>query len=208
MNKPKILIGLPTMGHVHTFLLVRLLSYCMEAATKGDLNISLYPTLGVTPVDNARNEIVDQFLKTDCTHLLWLDSDTIPPADGLRKLLAINQDIVSAITPIIEYDDAQKDSESNGFYKKWNCVGIDNKFVKPNSGVVPIHGAGGSCLLVKRRVYEDMPKPCYRFQYADDNGKECFAGEDISFVAKAIGRGFTAFADTSIICGHEKPIIW
>jgi len=196
------------MGSVHTFLMMRILGYCMDAVNRGDVSLQMYPTLGVSPVDNARNEIVDQFLKGDCTHLFWIDSDTIPPEDALRKLLSHDKDICSAITPIVEYDHAQKDSESNGFYKKWNCVGVDNKFVKPHTGLVPVHGAGGSCLLVKRAVYEKMPKPWYRFMYQDDNGKECFAGEDISFVAKAIGAGFTAFADTDILCGHQKGIIW
>lgn len=196
------------MGSVHTFLMVRVLSYCMEAIQNGDMSLSLYPTLGVSPVDNARNEIVTEFLSGDYTHLFWIDSDTIPPHDALKKLLAMDTDVASAITPIIEYDDARKESDSNGFYKKWNCVGTDNTFVSPNTGVVPIHGAGGSCILVRRAVYEKMAKPWYRFRYTDDNGKECFAGEDISFVAHAIGLGFKAFADTSVLCGHEKKIIW
>lgn len=205
---PKVMIGLPTMGSVHTFLMVRILTYCMSALQKGNISIGLYPTLGVSPVDNARNEIVSEFLRGDHTHLFWIDSDTIPPAEALEKLLALDTDIASAVTPIVEYDDARKNSDSNGFYRKMNCVDLTNNFVKENTGTVEIQGAGGSCVLVKRAVYEKMKGPWYRFRYEDDNGKECTVGEDISFVAFARSLGFKAYADTSIICGHQKPIIW
>lgn len=214
MIKPKVLIGLPTMGSVHTMLMLRILTWCIEAHQKGNIGIAIYPTMGVSPVDNARNEIVEEFLKSDCSHLLFVDSDTIPPQNALERLLAINQDVVSAITPIVENDENRK-NDSNGFYKKWNCVGLDNKHVEPNKGVVPIQGCGSSCVLIKRKVFEKLEFPWYRFLYEDDNGKmqykdgrKVIVGEDIYFTVKAVKAGFTAYADTNLICGHQKGIIW
>lgn len=207
-NKPKILIGLPTMGSVHTFLMVDILSWLAQAQREGDINISLYPTMCVQPVDNARNEIVEEFLKSDCTHLFFVDSDTVPPQDALKRLLAHDKDIVSAITPIIEHDPARQDSDSGGYYKKWNAVDWEDKFTEPKQGLISIKGCGASCILIKRKVFETMPKPWYRFLYKDDRGKDIFMGEDTHFIAKALGLGFKAYADTDIICSHQKSILW
>ncbi len=207
-NKPpKILIGLPTMSSIHTYLMVIILRWMHEAYNEGKIGMMLYPTLSVQPVDNARNEIVDEFLKSDCTHLLFIDSDTIPPPDALQRLLAHDKPIVSALTPIIEHDQ-NLENECGGFYKKWNCVGMDDKHVKPDTGLVPIKGAGSSCILIKREVFESMDKPYYRFQYQDDNGKDTIVSEDIRFTIMAISKGFQPYADTSVICKHYKPILW
>lgn len=208
MEKPKILLGLPTMGSMNTMLVVTLMSWVVDAFNNGKYSISMYPTYKVTPVDNARNEVVKQFLKSDCTHLFWIDSDTVPPQNALERLLRVNQPIVSAITPIVEHDPDRK-NDSNGFYKKWNAVSKDTgAHVQANTGVLPIIGAGSSCILVKREVYEKLKYPWYRTLYEDDNGKECLVGEDIAFVAKAVGAGFNCYAETSVIAAHEKAILW
>lgn len=209
MRKPKVLLGLPTMGNLNTMLVVILMKWIAEAATTHDYDLSFYPTYKVTPVDNARNEIVKEFLKTDCTHLFWIDSDTVPPADALAKLLRVNQPIVSGLTAIIEHDPERKNSDSNGFYKKWNAVSSETgTHVQPNTGILPIIGAGASCIMVAREVYERLKYPWYRMLWEDDRGKECQVGEDIAFVAHALGQGFKCYVDTSVICAHDKSILW
>jgi GT2 family glycosyltransferase len=201
--RPKVLIGLPTMGNIHTLLAVTLMSWVVDSITGGQYDISLYPTLSVQPVDNARNEIVEEFLKGNATHLLFIDSDTIPTPDALQKLLAHDLDIVSAITPIIEFDD-----NSKMHYKKWNAVGVDDKHVSPNKGLLEVKGVGSSCIMIKKEVFEKIEKPYYRFLYEDDNGKQILVGEDIHFTIKARAKGIKTYADTSIICKHQKSIMW
>lgn len=209
-QRPKILIALPTMGELHVYLAMQIMGWLTKAQSGGDIGIMIYPSVCITPVDEARNMLVQEFLKTDCTHLLFIDSDTIPPLDALDKLLSADKDIISAITPIVEYDAARDGkNDSNGFYKKWNCVSKETKtFVQPDTGVVEIMGCGSACVLIKRQVFEKITKPYYRFRYEDDNGKPCYVGEDVQFIAKATQAGFKSYADTSIKCGHYKPIIW
>lgn len=207
-TKPHVLIGIPTMGEINTLLVVMITKWIAEAANTGKYNISFYPTACVSPVDRAREEIVDVFLGTKCTHLFWIDSDTVPKPDALLKLLSHDADIVSGLTPIIIYDEDRKDSDSNGFKKKWNCVGLDEKPLTPNTGVHKIFGAGGSCLLVKRKVYETLERPCYKFVYKDDNGKKANISEDIYFTLMAKSKGFQPICDTSVIAGHYKGIFW
>jgi len=207
MKYPKVLIGLPTMGTLHTLLVVALMYWFAESVKNKDKDMMLYPSIKIRPHDKARNHIVEEFLKTDATHLFFIDSDTIPPPDALEKLLKADKDIISGITPIIDHD-PMRTNDSNGFYKKWNCVGVSDEIVKPNTGIVPIKGAGGSCILIKREVFEKIPAPWYKFLDKDDNGKEVDISEDIYFIINAINHGFQAYCDTSIICKHEKEILW
>lgn len=205
-TKPKILIGLPTMGSLDTLLVIVILKWMAEAQ-QGAYNLSVYPSMSVQPVDNARNHIVEEFLKSDCTHLFFVDSDTIPPANALKKLLLQDKDIISGLTPIIEHD-ANRKNDSNGYYRKLNVVGMNDKFVEPYIGTIEVKGAGGSCILIKREVFEKMEPPYYRFQYEDDNGKSVVIGEDILFTIKAKKLGFKIWTDTSLICLHNKKIPW
>lgn len=200
-KSPKVMIGLPTMHYMHVYLAVTIMSWL----TENKIPLRLYPTLGLQPVDNARNDIVEEFLNgegKDCTHLFFIDSDTIPPQDALYKLLAVDKDIVSGLTPIIDHHD--KDGK---FYRKWNCADHD-EIIRPDTGIRPITGAGGSCLLIKRKVFEKLEKPYFRFLYEDDNGKPVIVSEDIYFLMKAIGAGFEAFCESSVICKHYKSTLW
>lgn len=188
------------MGHIHVWLGVIILAWMAEATRHKRYDLTVYPTICVQPVDNARNEIVEEFLKSDATHLLFVDSDTLPPIDAIDKLLAVNQPIVSGLTPIIEINEKEE------IYRKWNCVGVDSRHLEPNKGVLPIIGAGSSCILIKREVFEKLERPWYRFLYEDDNGKKTLVSEDIHFLAKAVGKKIPAYCDTSVICKHNKAM--
>jgi len=207
-KRPHILLAIPTMGSINTLLVVMISRWIAESYNTREYDISFYPSTCVSPVDRAREEIVEEFLKSKCTHIFWVDSDTVPKQDALKRLLDRDADIVSGITPIIIYDEKRKDSDSNGFHKRWNCVGMDDKHVQPNTGVRYIRGAGGSCLMVKREVYEKIKKPYYKFVYEDETGKETHISEDIYFIMKAITVGYKPICDTSIIAGHYKGIFW
>lgn len=204
-NPPtQVLIGLPTMGNIHVMLAAVIMSWLAQAGRDKDIGISLFPTLSVQPVDNARNEIVEEFLsKPHYTHLLFIDSDTIPPQSALKRMLHHDADIVTALTPIVESDDGVN------FYRKWNVVGMDDKHVQPGQGLVKAKAAGSSCILIKRRVFEKLEKPWYRFLYTTSTaGEPKVVSEDIHFTVKALDAGFSFIADTDLICKHYKPAMW
>ena len=197
--KPKVMLGIPTMGSIHTHLVLLILNLMAKASTEGKYGLTIYTTVAVQPVDNARNEIVRTFLEGDSTHLLFIDSDTVPPPDVIDKLLAMNVPIATGITPIVDYNEQTKE-----FYRKWNVVDMDDKHVEPNTGIVQARGAGSSCILIRRDVFERLEFPWYRFLYQD----KYVISEDIHFTAKANGAGFKTYADTSIICQHAKTTMW
>lgn len=208
-QSPKILIGIPTMGSVHALLMQTILKWVAQRKYA----MSVYTSIKTQPVDNARNEIVEEFMKSDCTHLFFIDSDTIPPDDALDKLLALDADIATGITPIIHYD-RNRVNDSSGHYKVSNVITMDDERVKADIGVIQAKTAGGSCLLIKREVFQKMSDKPFRFIYSDLKpndvimGKSEMFSEDYYFCARALGLGFSIMCDTSIVCRHQKSILF
>lgn len=196
--KPKIFIAVPTMSYIHTYLH----TVIMRWALSGKYELAYFCTVNTQPVDIAREEIVAEFLKTRCDYLLMIDSDTIPPEDAIDKMIEDNKDIVSAITPIIMMD---KDENP---VRKWNCQDKEGNWVKPNTGLVPIKGCGASCIMIKRKVFETVKFPFFRFAYSDVDKHTTVLSEDMFFIAKATDAGLKPYSDTSIICKHYKPAMF
>jgi hypothetical protein len=49
------------------------------------------------PVDTSRNISVSKALQAKCKYILFFDADTLPPADGLEKLLSLRLPIVGSL---------------------------------------------------------------------------------------------------------------
>ena len=73
-----------------SFSLAMLLKKCGEAGLK----TTLHMVMG-SEIASQRQQLALEALKTDCTHILWLDSDMRFPADILNNLLSHKRDIVA-----------------------------------------------------------------------------------------------------------------
>jgi hypothetical protein len=204
-----LLIAVPTMGSVHPILASRLIEWG-QAFPKGQ--ISFYFTFKVSPVDRARNQVIEFFLaKKQFTHLLFIDSDTIPEPDAPFRLLARNMPIVSGMTPILSYT-----GDENGWATYDNCFiarnsddngkVIETVIASRNTGLQEIFRCGASCLLISREVAEKLEKPLFKF-ITNPAGTSHTKSEDIFFCDLAKAAGYQIFADTDVICQHYKDIM-
>ena len=199
-----VLIAVPTMGSVHPILVQRLLKWGRRD------DVSFYFTFKVAPVDRARNQIVEFFLRGRFSYLLMIDSDTIPPEDALDRLLSHGKPIVSGMTPILSY------KEEGGYQSYDNCfVSLDTdehgKVVSThvasrNTGLQEIFRCGAACILIERNVFQMLDKPYYRFITNAENTAHT-KSEDIDFCDRARAAGLTLYADTHVICQHYKDIM-
>lgn len=208
-TKAKVVIGIPTMGSIHPALVSRLLLWSKKYDRK---MLDFYFTMRVAPTDRARNDIVNFFLnRKDATHLFFIDSDTIPPEDALEKLLAHETPFVTALTPIMSqnkqtgryefYDNAffEPTKEDDGTVKQTSIVQRD-------TGVHPIYRCGGSCMLIKREVFETLKPPYFKFE-SDEKGLKHTRSEDIYFCDMMREAGIEIMADSSVHCNHQKDIM-
>lgn len=213
-----ILIGIPSMGNINSALATMLIKMVKEF--KGG-HLGFYFPLKVSPVERARNEVVKFFMtervnkKTGLpvlpfTHLLFIDADTIPPADVLEKLLAHDKDIISGLTPILHYD-----RQKMTWGTMDNCFTHQDKdkdgqirthAVQRNTGLHKIWRCGTSCLLIKKEVFEKLEKPYFKFEF-DEEILKPKRSEDLYFCDKAHEAGFEIWCDSSVICNHSKEVI-
>jgi hypothetical protein len=181
----RILIGIPTMGSVHPLLALRCIAWAKQ------FPVEFYFSYKVAPVDRARNKIVEAFMRGDFTHLLFIDSDTIPEENAIDRLLSHDVPAVSGLTPIFNLEDNEQHD---------NCL-QGSEPVGRRTGLQPIDRCGASCLLIKREVFEDLKPPYFKLVMNEANTEQ-LKGEDIYFTEHIAGL----YADTDVICRHAKEI--
>lgn len=200
----KVMIAIPNLTKVHTQLVMRVVEW-IGAKHAGEIH--LWMPINLVPHDFARNMIVKEFLNTDCTHLLMIDADTIPPRHALKSLLRANKDVVSGCTPTMKRDNYEQEIKKQFMIMR---DGVDDKGKK---GIISVWGhglekidyTGASCLMMKREVLEFMKEPYFRFTY-DDRGYR-IGGEDFYFCRKLKELDIPLYANFDVVCHHAKEIV-
>lgn len=145
---------------------------------------------------SAREDAAKKCLKEGFDWLFFLDSDMIPKADTIQRLLEWSQPIVSAMAfkrnppyepcfyPKLDYDEMLKAPEYQVEYPTdWD------------RGIAEVDGVGMACCLIRREVFEQTPKPWFF--------PEPILGEDLAFCMRAKKAGFSIHVDTRVDCGHQ-----
>lgn len=193
----KIYIAIPIAdGRMFFELAIRLTEWQMQTTIPAQ--IVYHPFL--SPIDHARNTIVHDFLLTDCTHLMMVDDDIVPPYEALEQLLFHDKDIVAAACPLIG-----PDSEGN-LVTTMNAynLGKDMKYeVVDSIGMEKVDAVGTGCIMIKRSVFEKLRVPPFVTEYNIEGIKRL--GEDLNFCNQAMLEGFETYMDFNLECKHIKP---
>lgn len=177
-------IGIPNTGTLRTELAYWLLQ-------QNDADIYM-PQL--KPHDHCRNDIVKKFLTTKCDWLLMVDSDVVPP-DDICNMINNDVDVCSAYvrtTAKGELIPVGMTKNTDGYYH-------DFRHSKPEMHKVDAVGTG--CILIKRKVFDKLDKPYFRFIYDKDgllvNGEDfdfCERVDEVYFDARYKCKHFTTVA--------------
>jgi hypothetical protein len=151
-------------------------------------------------ITRARNYLVDEFLRSNCTHMLFLDSDIGYSAQDVLALLALDKEVIGAPYPkkainwrnIIEAIKKNPDIEVDEVQKLvgdyvFNVV----KGTKSFSVTEPLEvmEIGTGYMMIKREVFDKMKEAYPMIHYKPDHvGQKNFDGS----------RYIHAFFDTVI----------
>ena len=185
MTSPKnVFIGLPVYGGYHPHFVHSLIPLLMGPPC----SIKLGTCVGDSLVARARNKLVADFLATDCTHLLFLDSDMTFPYDALARLLSHQKDIVGATYVRRRFPHGLLGSK------------IDGSAEVPTTGLVQMAEMPTGCLLIKMDCFDLIEKPYFRHKVSGDH----MIGEDILFcrTMTALGKEIWCDMDLSLQLGH------
>ena len=162
-----------------SYSLAMLMKKCGEASLK----ISLHYNIG-SEVAMQRQQLVEEALETNPTHILWLDSDMKFPADILQRLLAHKKDVVACnystrvepLYPVAFTSDGDLESR---LYK--------------TTGTSSVFAVGLGCMLVNTNVFKNIDLPYFSVVWSDDYTN--LVGEDIYFCKKLRDEGYDILID-------------
>ena len=172
------------------------------------------------PITEARNELVERFLRSEHEWLLWFDSDGTAVYGTLKRLLSWDVPIVSAlcfkrreiVSPAFQLE--KPDPE---VFIAYRTPAVDKTFEwmsqygqlqtfeavllpsAPEGSLIEVDRCGTHCLLVHRSVLEAIPAPRFVRTTPPDSGA---TGSDYYFCKQAHKAGFKVHVDMSVISGH------
>jgi FkbM family methyltransferase len=201
----KVFLALPVYGGYHAHFV-----HCLiKLIQSPPVPMAIKPNAGDSLVSRSRNVLAAEFLKSDCTHLLFLDTDLIFSGDQIKRLVEHDLPIVAGLYPKKQRELA------------WVCNMLPDEQPDAN-GIQRIKYAGTGCLLIKREVFERMIDAHPEIAYRPDNGEEGekwdffsvgvhkgrYLSEDWFFCQRALDLGYDVCADTRVILKHVGEAIY
>jgi uncharacterized membrane protein len=187
--KPSVMIAVPAMEMVNAEFAQHLAMAAANMVANG-IKINCAFNIG-SVITIARRNLVDIFLKSDFTHMFWVDSDMKFPIDAPMRLLARDKPIVGANYRRRRFPNPTFTgmSGTNGAFKEFQTT--DNSPAMELIDVLP-HGL----VMCKREVYEKIPQPHYLQEYVKEINLEI--GEDIYFCQQAQKAGYEVWCDQEL----------
>lgn len=166
--KPRVFLATPMFNGMCYGLFTDALIKLIEEFRKKKWHFEYHFTYDQSLITRARDNLVSDFLLSDCTHLLFLDSDVIINPPDVIKMIQEDVDLIGGCYPakIINWDwvaNAVKQgvpSEMLPFYSTWyifNAALHENPQLdhEPNRLKEVVH-AGTGYMLIKRNVFESL----------------------------------------------------
>lgn len=156
--------------------------------------------------DFARNEVVKDFLKTDCDILWFLDSDVCPPLHVLDLVTKHGEhwELAGAPYPVFMTPDGQTCPQVVMCVYMEGPKGLHASAV-PQKGAQFVDGLATGCIFIKREVFSKLQEPYFEFKY-DEKSRKITEGEDLGFCRKVAEHGYKFFTDFSMVCKHFKEV--
>lgn len=154
-----------------------------------------------------RNRLLNEFIKSSCTHVLCIDSDIAWNPDSVMQMINADKDFIAAC-----YSARQENIFlfKPVFNEDKSLKIVDGRFIEMNN--IP-----AGFMLIKRHVIEkmiaDTPEDAIIPTWEKEEPKHClfetkmkdhkFWGEDFIFCEKARNSGFTILVDPNVVLDHD-----
>jgi FkbM family methyltransferase len=208
----RLFLGLPVYTGYNPYFINCLLALIHQPPC----DLTVVPAIGQSLISRCRNKLAAEFVKSDCTHLLFLDTDLLFDVPGIARLIRHGEPIVAGL-----YPKRQPKLE-------WVCNIIPGQ-VKDNRGLHRVKYAGTGCLLIERCVFERMIQSHPEIEYDPDQGdprekvwdfftvgvkhdflhdQRRYLSEDWYFCDRAINLGIPIYADCHVVLKHVGECIY
>ena len=202
----KLFIGIPAYDGKLNIKTAFALAQLMPKAMSLGVSVTLSDLSNCSIITMARNALVHEFLKTECTELLFIDADVVVNADDILRLMAQSgdKDVTAGA-----YPRRAKDAKffADIYYD-------DNGDLEFEGSLMRLKRAPTGFMLIQRHVIERLveahPEWTYEkcpgeqmaavFDFAIRDGK--YVGEDYLFCDRVTQMCFTVYIDVDISLPH------
>lgn len=211
-TKPKLFIALPIFWNVDPLFFMAWTAFMQQMS--GDIVIC--PSVGDSDISRSRNKLTRLFLETDCTHLLFIDTDLIFGHDQVERIMEHKEELVGGCYPKKQHGDIQM------------VLNVCDTAKKPREDkLVEVKYIGTGFMRVARTVFDQMiekygDKLVYnqdgnsaleydfwgRGVYEFPNGSRRYLSEDWQFCQRWIDLGGKVWADTAVLVKHSGNCIY
>ena len=207
----KVMLGLPTYDFKVTTKLAMALCHFSVLAQQHGVSIKFSNISGCSVVSRARNLIAKDFLESDCTDLIFIDSDINFDANDLFRLLAWASDPKKGIVAGIPV--ARK---KGSVFISTLDMDEEGQVVMNKMGLVRAKRVATAFMCIRKEVFEKLLEAHPEWYYYDErmtDGKLYsffdflstpggYIGEDYLFCDRAREQGFEVWIDPTIKLGH------
>jgi hypothetical protein len=202
----KLFIGIPCYDGKLNIKTAFALAQLMPMAAKYGISVMMSDISGCSIITMARNAIVHEFMKTDCTDLLFIDADVIVTPDDILRLMAQggNFDISAGAYP--------RRSQDKRFFT--DLYFNENNDLEFEGSLMRVKRVGTGFMLIQRHVIESMIEAHPEWKYEKTPTEHMYAvfdfdiidgkyvGEDYLFCDRATQMGFKVYIDVDISLPH------
>jgi len=151
-------------------------------------------------INRSRNMLVDYFLQSDCSHLLFLDTDLVGYENHVEVMVDMDRDIVGGLysTKSIEMDllawnlaNGVHPLMATKFYVNLNDSVEESREQLTKFGYCKVKNVGTGCMLIKRKVFEKLMDvfPCKKIKVvASENERHYYYNFFDSFIHPTEGH--------------------
>lgn len=158
--------------------------------TKRGVEIHQHVLAGNCFLGMARNAIVEAFLASTATDLVFIDADVGWDPKVLPRILAYEEEIVAGLVP-------KRDTTSESCYHANALTGVIQ------NGLFQSLEAPTAFMRIKRGVFAQLQKPYFRAE-----SSEADFGEDIYFCRQWCALGKHVWIDADIEFAHRGSKVW
>lgn len=125
-------------------------------------------------ITRARNLLTAMFLETDCTHLLFIDSDIEFQPDAIIRALAYDKPIIAGAYPKKHLNkEAVKQGKTGANYAiNFKVYDTQENKIRVENGIAEVLDASTGFFLIKREVIEKMIKEYPELHYKNDSNTD------------------------------------
>ncbi len=208
----KLFLALPVYGGYDPLFINSLLKLQMEPPC----SLIVRPCIGDSLVARARNKLAAEFMETDATHMLFIDTDLVFTPEHVGRLIGHDVPIVAGLYP------KKQPSLS------WVVNTLPNE--EPDErGLQKVKYIGTGFLMIRRDVIQRMIAEVPGISYVTDAGQvqrtehdlfptgpmfdpeqgtTRYHSEDWGFCRRALDLGFDVLADTRVVCKHVGSCVY